>query len=104
MLQDLRTAVRVIAGDRWFSAAAVVALALGIGLNATVFTPVNAVLIIPRPSRPAGRRGSIRRPCGAGVRIPVRPRLDVVDRQHQRPVPAAYVDGWFIMSLEARSD
>ena len=45
MLQDLRTAVRVAAGDRWFSAAAVVALALGIGVNATVFTLVNAVLI-----------------------------------------------------------
>jgi len=45
MLQDLRTAIRVISSDRWLSAAAVVALALGIGVNATVFTLVNAVLI-----------------------------------------------------------
>ena len=45
MLQDLRTAIRVVSKDRWFSAAAVVALALGIGVNATVFTLVNAVLI-----------------------------------------------------------
>jgi predicted permease len=45
MLQDLRTALRAIVKDRWLSAAAVVALALGIGVNATVFTLVNAVLI-----------------------------------------------------------
>jgi hypothetical protein len=45
MLQDLRTALRVISRDRWLTAAAVTALALGIGVNATVFTLVNAVLI-----------------------------------------------------------
>src|SRR5687767_6690389 len=45
MLQDLRFALRLIVKDRWFSAVAIVALALGIGVNATVFTLVNAVLI-----------------------------------------------------------
>jgi putative ABC transport system permease protein len=45
MLHDLRTAIRSIAKDRWLAAAAVFALALGIGVNATVFTLVNAVLI-----------------------------------------------------------
>jgi putative ABC transport system permease protein len=45
VLQDLRFALRLIVKERWFSAVAVVALALGIGLNATVFTLVNAVLI-----------------------------------------------------------
>ncbi len=45
MLQDLRFAARLIVKERWFSGVAVVALALGIGLNATVFTLVNAVLI-----------------------------------------------------------
>src|SRR5436190_21318662 len=34
-----------MAKDRWFSAVAIVALALGSGLNAAVFTLVNAVLI-----------------------------------------------------------
>jgi putative ABC transport system permease protein len=44
-LQDLRFAVRLLVKDRWFTAVAVIALALGIGVNATVFTFVNAVLI-----------------------------------------------------------
>jgi putative ABC transport system permease protein len=45
MLQDLRFAVRMLARDRLVAIVAIVALALGIGLNATVFTFVNAVLI-----------------------------------------------------------
>jgi putative ABC transport system permease protein len=43
--QDLRFAVRLLIKDRWFTAVAAVALALGIGANAAVFTFVNAVLI-----------------------------------------------------------
>ena len=43
--QDLRYAVRLLIKDRWFTAVAAIALALGIGVNATVFTFVNAVLI-----------------------------------------------------------
>jgi putative ABC transport system permease protein len=45
MLRDLRFALHLVVKDRWYSAVAVLALALGIGLNATVFTLVNAVLI-----------------------------------------------------------
>jgi putative ABC transport system permease protein len=45
LLQDLRFAVRLLIKDRWFTAVATIALALGIGMNATVFTFVNAVLI-----------------------------------------------------------
>jgi len=45
LLHDLRFAVRLITKERWFTAVAVAALALGIGVNATVFTLVNAVLI-----------------------------------------------------------
>src|SRR4249919_2535903 len=45
LLQDLKFAVRLLLKDRWFSAIAVIALALGIGVNSTVFTFVNAVLI-----------------------------------------------------------
>src|SRR4029078_1774184 len=45
LLQDLRFAVRLLVKDRWFTAIAIGALALGIGVNSTVFTFVNAVLI-----------------------------------------------------------
>ena len=43
--QDLRFAVRLLVKDKWFTAVASVALALGIGVNATVFTFVNAVIL-----------------------------------------------------------
>jgi len=55
MLRDLRFALHLIAKDRWYSAVAILALALGTGVNAAVFTLVNAVLIrslpFPDPSR-----------------------------------------------------
>src|SRR5215210_6779457 len=43
--QDLQFAVRLLAKDKWFTLVAAGALALGIGVNTTVFTFVNAVLI-----------------------------------------------------------
>src|SRR5215213_6821627 len=55
MFNDLRFALRMIASHRWFSAAVIVTLALGIGANTTVFTLVNAVLFKPVPV-PGGAR------------------------------------------------
>src|SRR6188474_1944192 len=43
--QDVRFAVRLLLKDKWFTLVAASALALGIGVNSTVFTFVNAVLI-----------------------------------------------------------
>jgi predicted permease len=45
LLQDLKFAARLLVKDKGFTAVAAMALALGIGVNATVFTFVNAVLI-----------------------------------------------------------
>src|SRR5919197_5398514 len=70
MLRDLRFALHVIARERRYSAVAIIALALGIGVNATVFTLVNAVLIRGLPfkdsaqlymlsQRPNAGRGNI---------------------------------------------
>ena len=55
MLRDLRYALHIIAKDRWYSAVAIVALSLGIGLNATVFTLVNAILIRGLPYKDSAR-------------------------------------------------
>jgi predicted permease len=55
MKNDLRYALRMIGSHRWFSAAVVITLALGIGINTTVFTLVNAVLFKPVPL-PGGER------------------------------------------------
>ena len=43
--QDVKYAMRLLMKDKWFTLVASTALALGIGVNATVFTFVNAVLI-----------------------------------------------------------
>ncbi len=45
ILQDLRFALRLMAKERWFSAAAIVALAFGIGANTTGFGIVNAAFL-----------------------------------------------------------
>ena len=55
MLRDLRFTFRLIAKERWFSAAAVVALALGIGVNAVGFTLVNAAFLRGLPFDDADR-------------------------------------------------
>jgi hypothetical protein len=55
MAHDLRFALRAIFSHRWFSAAVVATLALGIGLNTMVFTLINAVLFKPVPV-PGGAR------------------------------------------------
>ncbi len=43
--QDVRLAARLLFKDRWYTAVAVLALGLGIGVNSTIFTFVNAVLL-----------------------------------------------------------
>jgi predicted permease len=55
VIQDFRFALRLIAKERWYTAVAVLALALGIGVNATVYAIVDAALFRPLPFRDADR-------------------------------------------------
>jgi hypothetical protein len=55
VVQDLRFAFRLLRRDRWFSAAAVAALALGIGANAVGFTIVNSTILTMLPFDDAHR-------------------------------------------------
>jgi len=48
---DLKFGVRMLLKNRGFSAVAVISLALGFGLNTTIFTVVNAILLHPLPVR-----------------------------------------------------
>jgi putative ABC transport system permease protein len=55
MTGDFRFALRMIRSHPWFSAAIMATLAVGIGVNTTVFTLVNAVLFKPLPFRGGDR-------------------------------------------------
>lgn len=59
LLQDLRFALRMLVKDYGFTAAAILSLALGIGLNTAIFTFLNAVFLRPFPVRDPARLASI---------------------------------------------
>ena len=82
MLKDLRFALHLIVKDRWYSAVAIVALALGIGVNATVFTLVNAVLLRGLPYKDSAKLYMLSSQRQQGGRSSVSP-LDLEDWQSQ---------------------
>ncbi len=53
--KDIRFGIRMLLKNRGFSAIAVISLALGFGLNTTIFTVVNAILLNPLPVRDVSR-------------------------------------------------
>jgi putative ABC transport system permease protein len=74
--EDVRFAARLLLKDKWFSFVAAIALALGIGVNATVFTFVNAVLIRGLPIADPDRTMAI----------------GSYDRVRNRPMGVSYLD------------
>ncbi|MEO8098309.1 MAG: ABC transporter permease [Acidobacteriota bacterium] len=60
MTRDFYFALRMIRSYPWFSAAVVATLAMGIGVNTTVFTLVNAVMFKPLPFRDGDRIVALR--------------------------------------------
>lgn len=68
MLQDIRYALRSLVHHRGVTAVAVLCISLGIGVNATIFSTVDGVLLQPfpfaNPDEIVGIRG---RNQGAGI-------------------------------------
>jgi ABC-type lipoprotein release transport system permease subunit len=63
MISDLRYALRQLTNNRGFTAVALLTLALGIGINTTTFTLVNAILYRMPPYPEPGRLAAI----GTGI-------------------------------------
>ena len=104
LLHDLRFALRLLIKDRWFTAAVVVALAMGVGVNTTVFTVINGWnlrdLPVDEPGRlmHLGTRDAHGRPRGVSY-------LDFLDwRDGLRAFTglAAYADTSMILGVEGR--
>jgi len=55
LFQDLRYGARMLSGNLGFTAVAVLALALGIGVNTAVVTAYKAMIVRPLEARDPGR-------------------------------------------------
>src|SRR5262249_12471182 len=71
LLRDLRYALRILARNRLFAAAALIAIALGVGITTAVFTVVRGVLLRPLPYPYATRLVALRVDSSRGVGQPI---------------------------------
>jgi macrolide transport system ATP-binding/permease protein len=82
--QDARFALRVYGRNRGFTALAVLTVAVGIGVNTTVFTVVDAVLFKPLPVRNADRLVRLQRWFDSGARGDVQYAFSWTECEHYR--------------------
>ena len=82
--QDTRYAVRILGRNRGFTLLAVLTIAVGIGVNTTVFTVVNAVAFKPLPVRNGDRLVRIKRWFDSGARGDVQYAFSWDEYQHYR--------------------
>ena len=59
MIEDFRHSIVTLLKNRGFALAAILSLGLGIGLNATIFTFINAIFLQPMPVKDLDRMASI---------------------------------------------
>ena len=93
ILLDLRFAVRTLSRSPWFTLAAALTLALGIGLNTALFSLVDAVLLRSLPYRDADRLVEIwgRDESRTGLRVPG-PLLEAL-KQRSRTLQSIAIHG-----------
>jgi putative ABC transport system permease protein len=99
---DIRYAFRMLARNPGFAAIAILALALGIGVNTAIFTVVNAVLLQPLPYPEPDRMVSIARgyPNGRGDSVSI-PKYMAWKDNHVLQSMTLYAEGAAGMNLGA---
>ena len=105
MVGDVRFALQLLLKDRWYAAVAIAALSLGIGVNAAVFTLVDAVLIRGLPFKDSGQLymlGSPKQPASDDASREVS-YLDLEDWRAQA-TPFTGIAGFLTTSVNVSDD